>query len=81
MWAVLRLLHGFKRSEYGTLPEARRLLRLQAVAMLFVLAAIVTLAYCTRLWWIEVPAWIIALLGLYKLFWSMQKIRSRERVA
>lgn len=62
-WSTFRLWNRYKPHEYWTDPGARRLFLIGKITPLITLLAIVALAYTTRLWWLEVPAW-----GLFAFF-------------
>jgi hypothetical protein len=64
-WSAFRLWNDYQPSEYWTDRRARSLFLIGKVAPLTTCLAIVTLAYTTRLWWLEVPAWLFFAVALY----------------
>ncbi len=54
----IALLEKYPNSDYQS-PAAQRLYFLDKTTPIIACAAIVTLSYCTGLWWIELPAWLL----------------------
>jgi SAM-dependent methyltransferase len=57
-WSTFRLWSDYQPSEYWSDRRARQLFLIGKVAPLTTCLAIVTLGYTTRLWWLEIPAWL-----------------------
>jgi hypothetical protein len=57
-WAGVSLMRLHRPENYMTSPAARRLFLLGKITPLTACAAMVALAYCSRLWWLVVPAWL-----------------------
>lgn len=54
----IALLEKYPNGDYHS-PAAQRLYLFDKVTPIIACAAIVTLSYCTGLWWIELPAWLL----------------------
>jgi hypothetical protein len=64
-WSTFRLWNQYEPHQYWTDRAARRLFLIGKITPLITLLAIVALAYTTRFWWLEVPAWGILVLIAY----------------
>lgn len=78
LWAVLRLMHEYSIEEYDEKPEARRLLMGSRAALITVLGALLTLSFCSGLWWVELAAAFVCTAGLAKLLWAIDMRRTGE---
>jgi hypothetical protein len=58
-WSTVRLTSRYRPEEYMASAEARRLFLLGKITPVIACVAIVTLSFCTRLWWVELPACIL----------------------
>jgi glucose-6-phosphate-specific signal transduction histidine kinase len=76
LWAVLRLVHAYWIEEYDANPKARRLLMRSRVALIAVLGALLTLSFCSGLWWVELAASFVCIAALAKLLWAIDMRRS-----
>lgn len=57
-WSGVRLMRLHRPGDYMTSHRERRLFLLGKITPPAACAAIVVLAYCSRLWWLAVPAWL-----------------------
>jgi Mn2+/Fe2+ NRAMP family transporter len=70
-WAGVTLMSDYKIDEYLATPRARRLYW-TGVAMPFVIVgAIVGLASMTGLWWVMLPACLLAAFVVWKTSWAL----------
>jgi hypothetical protein len=76
LWAVLRLMQTYSIDDYEANPVARRLLIRSRVSFIAVLGALLTLSFCTGLWWVVLPVSLICIGGFAKLYWSIDMRRS-----
>jgi len=76
LWAVLRLMHGYSIDDYDEKPAARRLFMRSRVALIAVLGALLTLSFCSGLWWVELAAAFVCVGGLAKLLWAIDMRRT-----
>ncbi len=81
IWSVLRLMHGFRVTEYDAQPVARRLLAVSRWTFVATLASIVVLGSCSRIWWVEVACALVTGLAAAKFSWALALRRSGRHVA
>jgi hypothetical protein len=75
-WSGVRLMSLYRRADYLSTPAARRLFAASKVTPLLMVAAILTLSYCTGLWWVEIPAWFLLAFIVCSVAWIVQGHRS-----
>jgi hypothetical protein len=66
LWASLTLLHRYRAEDYVNSSESRRIYAAHIGMPVVMGSAILVLSYCTGLWWVEVPAWLILALTIWK---------------
>lgn len=71
LWAGITLMTQCRVEEYLSTPHARRLYAVAAAAPLVIAAAIVTLAFCTTIWWVELAACLFAALIVFTVSWKV----------
>ncbi|HEY1429171.1 MAG TPA: hypothetical protein VGF18_06330 [Candidatus Tumulicola sp.] len=72
LWAGVTLMSRYRVADYIASAPARRLYWIGAAAPLVSVAAIVVLAFCSRLWWVEVPGFVLCLFVLAKTVWALR---------
>jgi hypothetical protein len=72
IWATFTLMHRYRVDEYLATSQARRLYRTAQFTPLVACAAVLALAWITRIWWVEAPAAIFALVVAVKTGWAVR---------
>jgi hypothetical protein len=79
LWASLTLLYRYRAEDYVAFPQARPLYLAHLAMPVVMGAAIVTLAYCTGLRWVEIPAWFVFAFAAWKCVRALRVRASQFR--
>ena len=74
-WSTFQLWDYYKPQEYWVDRKARRLFLIGKITPLTACLAIITLAYATRLWWLEAPAWLFFAVAAYGVVTRINRAR------
>ena len=68
----VKLMTDYRVDDYLASSRARRLWLVGMIAPVLMVSLIAFASYATHLWWIELPAWLLAIAVGYKTIWAVR---------